>query len=83
MESIRFGSIIRCVGRAGSVVKRTDLEGEIMPLADISSQVDDGLHPLYLSLDLGIKVFFLHFWEAQEVDRTRIWDGWVFWYVVP
>ena len=54
-----------------------------MPLADISSQVDDGLHTLYLSLDFGVKVFFFHFWEAQEVDRTRIRDRWVLRYVVP
>ena len=67
----------------GNVAKRTDLEGEVMLLADISSQVDDGLHTLYLSLDFGVKVFFFHFWEAQEVNRTRIRDRLVLRYVVP
>ena len=82
MVSVGLGSIIQLFHK-GNVAKKTDLEGEIMPLADVSSQIDDSLHPLYLSLDLGIKVFFFHFWEAQEVDRTRVRDGWVFRYVVP
>lgn len=80
---ISYGSTIQRFGNTGSVAKSTDLEGEVMPLADVSGEVDHGLHPLYLSLDLGIKVLFLHFWEAQEVDRTRIWDRRIFRYVVP
>lgn len=52
--------------------RETDLEREVVPLTDVSGEVDDGLHPLYLSLDLGIKVFLFHFWKAQKVDRTRV-----------
>jgi hypothetical protein len=49
-----------------------NLQAEIILLADVSCQVDDGLHALYLSLDIHVEVFTFHFWEAEEVDRTRI-----------
>ena len=43
-----------------------------MPITDISCQLDDGLHPLDLALDVFIKVLFLDFRERQEMNRPGI-----------
>lgn len=43
-----------------------------MPLANIACEFNDSLHPLDLTLDDSIKIFFLHFRECKEVDRPSV-----------
>jgi hypothetical protein len=43
-----------------------------MPISDISCQLDDGLHPLHLTLDVLIEVLLFDLRKKQEVDGSRI-----------
>lgn len=48
------------------------LERDIVPLADVSCQVDNSLHPLHLPLDDLVEILLFNLWETQEMDRSRI-----------
>ena len=43
-----------------------------MLIPDIASELDDGLHTLDLSFDLGIEVFVLDIWKAEKVNGSGI-----------
>lgn len=43
-----------------------------MSFPDVSSQINNSLHALHLSLDVCIKVLRLYFGESQEVYGARI-----------
>ena len=43
-----------------------------MSFTDVARKLDDGLHALYLALDVLVEVFFFNFEEGQEVDGANI-----------
>jgi hypothetical protein len=48
-------------------------------LSNVSGQLYNRLHPLNLSLNIGIKVFVFDLWEAQEMDGSRITGRRIIW----
>lgn len=54
------------------------LEGQVVAFANIPAKLNDGLHTLNLALDDSIKVLFLDFREAQEMNRANIPSGGIF-----
>ena len=45
--------------------RQTDLQRQIVPLAQHTRELDDGLHALHLALDDLVKVLLLHLREHQ------------------
>ncbi len=55
----------------------TDLERDVVPLAENTGQLDDGLHALYLTFDDDVEVFLLDLREQEEVDGPGVSRPWI------